>query len=91
MSEYLKDIGIKIDRAKRTDTPQWGMTVYGYTELRGGPTSIMIMLSSGPRVWRRLKVWQFSNCGTLFVTYKRKNYIVNDYELPDIEEKEVTQ
>lgn len=81
MSEYLTT---KIEAARRTKTPTWGMTVDGYTKRSGAPTSYMIRLAGETR-WRRLMAWQFSNAGTLFVRIKGENMIVNEFDIPEPE------
>lgn len=78
MINYLKT---KIEAARRTKTPTWGMTVDGYTKRGGAPTSYMIRLA-GEKRWRRLMAWQFSNAGTLFVRIKGEPHIVNEYDIP---------
>lgn len=47
-------------------TPGAGLTVDGYTVKRGAPTRYKVTLQ-GERRLRRVMVWCFSNCGTLFV------------------------
>lgn len=76
------DLTTKIEAARRTRTPPWGMTVDGYTKRSGAPTSYMIRLEGETR-WRRLMVWQFSNNGTLFVRIKGESVIVNEYDIPE--------
>lgn len=80
MSEYLTT---KIEAARQTNTPRWGMTVDGYTQRSGAPTSLMIRLAGETR-WRRLMAWQFSNAGTLFVRIRGDEFIVNEYDIPEI-------
>ncbi len=72
-----------IVEAKRTQTPHYGMTAYGYTKKSGAPTSIKVRLL-GEKRRRRLMCWQFSNAGTLFLKIMGKNVIVQEYELPVI-------
>lgn len=64
---------------KKQEPPKsnWGMAADGYTKRSGAPTSYMIRLT-GEKRWRRLMVWQFSNCGTLFVKIKGEPLIVRD-------------
>lgn len=73
----------KIESARQTDTPRYGMAADGYTLRSGAPTSWMIRLA-GEKIWRRLMCWQFSNAGTCFVKIKGENYIVQDYDLPQV-------
>jgi hypothetical protein len=79
MVQYLQT---KIE-AMRIDEPRRGagMTRAGYTVRRGAPTSRMIRLA-GEKRWRRLMVWQFSNCGTLFVRIAGQPLVVNEFDLP---------
>jgi len=78
MPIYLKT---KIVESKRTNIPRYGMTIDGYTQINGAPTSIMVCLD-GEKRWRRVMCWQFSNIGTCFVRIKGKEYIVRDYQIP---------
>lgn len=72
---------MKIVEMRVTERPRWGLTVMGYTENRGAPTSRMVRLE-GEKRWRRLMVWQFSNLGTLFLRIKGQNHIVRECDLP---------
>ena len=74
----------KIEAARRTRTPPWGMTALGYTKRSGAPTSYLIRLAGETR-WRRLMCWCFSNNGTLFVRVKGEPHIVNEYDIPEVE------
>lgn len=75
IQEYLdKPI---VETRERAAHPGSGMTRSGYTLRRGAPTSLMIRLD-GEKIWRRLMVWQFSNCGTCFVRVKGECLIVRD-------------
>ena len=67
---------------KQTNTPRYGMAADGYTLRSGAPTSRMIRLQGESR-WRRLMVWQFSNCGTLFVRVAGSPLVVHDYDIPE--------
>jgi hypothetical protein len=71
----------KIVESKQTRTPNYGMTVDGYTVNSGAPTSWMIKLEN-EKIWRRLMCWQFSNAGTLFVRIKGTEYVVDEYQIP---------
>ncbi len=66
---------------RRTTTPRYGMASDGYTLRSGAPTSWQIQLE-GEKRWRRLMVWQFSNCGTLFIRIGGKPIVVREYDLP---------
>ena len=74
MVEYLET---PIEAKRQTDVPRYGMAADGYTKRSGAPTSYMIRLEGETR-WRRLMVWQFSNCGTLFVRVAGKPLVVRD-------------
>jgi hypothetical protein len=67
----------------RDDPPRLGsgMTRAGYTKSSGAPTERMIRLE-GEKTWRRLRVWQFSNMGTLFVRIKGQPLIVREENIP---------
>ena len=79
MVQYLET---KIVERKQTENPRYGMGADGYTLRSGAPTSWMIRLM-GEKIWRRLMIWQFSNCGTLFVSILGKPYVVREYDLPE--------
>jgi hypothetical protein len=79
MSKYLE---AKIAEKRISDpAPGSGMTASGYTKCSGAPTSWMIRLE-GEKRWRRLMVWCFSNCGTLFVKVNGECLIVRETDLP---------
>lgn len=78
MVKYLTS---KIAEMRTTDTPRYGMAADGYTLRSGAPTSKLIRLE-GEKLWRRLMVWQFSNCGTLFVRIKGAPLVVCECDLP---------
>ena len=61
--------------------PHSGLTSSGYTKRSGAPTSKMVRLQGGNK-FRRLMVWQFSNCGTLFVRIKGECLIVRECDIP---------
>ena len=71
----------RIAESRHTPVPRWGMCAGGYTERRGAPTCWLVRLE-GEKRWRRLKIWQFSNAGTCFVTIKGHNLIVTDSMMP---------
>lgn len=71
---YLKT---RIEAAKVTVQPRWGMTRAGYTVRGGAPTRYLVRLTGETR-WRRLMVWQTSNMGTCFVRIKGQSLIVSD-------------
>ena len=57
------------------------MTVHGYTKRCGAPTDWMVQLKGETR-WRRVRVFQNSNSGTLFVATKTNSFlVVRDYDL----------
>jgi len=78
MVEYLQQA---IEEVMQTPRPRYGMAADGYTHRSGAPTRYMIRLSGETR-WRRLMVWCFSNCGTLFVRVLGKELVVRGGELP---------
>lgn len=67
-----------IEEARQTDTPRWGMTVYGYTKRSGAPTSWLVRLK-GENRWRRLMIYQFSNAGSVFLRVKGEVLFVNEW------------
>jgi len=79
----LQTEGMQIAQAKRSGSPRYGMTVDGYTKRSGAPTSIMVRLA-GENRWRRLMVWQNSNCGTCFLRIKGEPVIVEDCNVPAV-------
>lgn len=81
MSDYLST---PITRARRTDTPRWGMAVDGYTLRSGAPTSVMVQLK-GEKRWRRVMCWCFSNIGTIFIRVNGTPLVIQDHDLPTIE------
>lgn len=81
MVAYLET---RIAEHKTTDQPRWGMCADGYTQRSGAPTSHMIRLDGETR-WRRLMVWCFSNCGTLFVRIKGVCLVVHEYDIPEVQ------
>lgn len=72
MVNYLEK---QIVEVKETDPPRYGMAASGYTLRTGAPLPQLIRLE-GEKIWRRLMVWQFSNCGTCFVRIKGVEYVV---------------
>jgi hypothetical protein len=78
-------ITTKIEEARRTDQPRYGMARDGYTKRSGAPTSVKVRLA-GERRWRRLMVWQFSNSGTCFLRMRGREYVVPNYLIPDVVE-----
>ena len=72
-----------IEATRQTETPRYGMTVYGYTRRSGAPTSRLVRLR-GEKRWRRLMVWQFSNAGTCFVCIKGVPHIVREFDQPGL-------
>jgi hypothetical protein len=51
------------------------MTRDGYTKRCGAPANWMIRFE-GEKVWRRVRVWQFSNAGTVFVNIKGEPHVI---------------
>ena len=78
MINYLET---PIESVKETDTPRYGICADGYTRKSGAPTSKMVKLK-GEKIWRRLMVICFSNCGSLFLNIKGKRYFISEYDLP---------
>ncbi len=81
----------RITRAKRNESPSYGMTVYGYTKRSGAPSNYMIQLDGESR-WRRVMFWKHSNgssTGTLFVRVKGELLVIgNGWHLQEMADRE---
>lgn len=78
--KYLRK---KIVASRRDrNPPRYGRCVDGYTVRRGAPTEMMVMLQ-GEKRWRRVMVWCFSNCSTLFLRIRGEEFVVQSHEIPE--------
>lgn len=66
-----------IAETKQTKIPKGGVCVSGYSKLAGAPTATLIRLA-GEKIFRRVRVWCFSNTYTSFVMVAGKALIVRD-------------
>lgn len=73
---------MRITETKRTTVPRWGIGADGYTRKTGAPTATMVKLE-GEKRWRRLKIYQFSNASSLFLTINGKDHFVQPYDIPE--------
>ena len=64
-----------------TERPQKGRTVSGY----GGaiPTSYLVRVK-GVRGWRRVRVAQYGNAGSAYVTVRSVALFINDFALEGV-------
>jgi hypothetical protein len=59
----------------------------GYTLRCGAPTNYMVQIDNS-KIWYRVKCYQISNSGTLFIKTKNDSFlVVNQYDLLDFGEK----
>ncbi len=56
--------------------PRPRLSQAGYTMKGGSPTSYQVKLE-GEKIWRRVYVWQTSNCGTCFIKVLKMPVIIS--------------
>lgn len=85
---YLHDADMRIVDVRRTDVPRYGVRADGYSARSGAPTCYLVKVAGGRlalrdvAVWRRIRVWQWSNAGTAFVRIRGCDYVIRDCDLP---------
>ncbi len=65
----------KVAETRENGNPRPRLTVFGYTVRAGSPTNQQVKLE-GEKIWRRVYVVCFSNCGTTFVRVKGEMQVV---------------